>query len=161
LYVGQSGPMGLVMVGTGPLEVEVPVLEAEVEAEAELPPAGRDVVVAVVMLLEIVAVEDDGDATAVDLMVDTVLANTIWGPFIPATTMAASERSWPPAVTTPMVRLSLHWLLDADMSKVTATHTWVALPDPRALQAAIHSARLVPLVLVRSSPKSAVLQRTR
>jgi hypothetical protein len=78
--------MGLVTVGTGPLEVEVPapvpvpvpVLEAEVEPEAELPTAGL-VVAVVVMLPEIVAVEDGAVATVVDLMVETVLANTIWG----------------------------------------------------------------------------------
>jgi hypothetical protein len=60
-------------VGTGPLEVEVVVLEAEVEAEAELPTAG------LVMLPDIVAVDDDPVAAVVDLIVETVLANTIWG----------------------------------------------------------------------------------
>jgi hypothetical protein len=77
------------------------------------------------------------------------------------TAMAASDRSFAPAVTTPMVLLRVHWFLDAAISKVTATHILAVALELYASQAATHSAKVVPLALATSFPIRAVLQRMR
>jgi hypothetical protein len=101
LYVGQSGPLGLVTVGRGPREVDVLFVKLVAELGVLEP--------VMVMLSETVAVEEaiSVDA-AVELIVDTALENRIGGALAPMTIMAASDRSSPPLFTTPILVLSMH-----------------------------------------------------
>jgi hypothetical protein len=174
LYVGQSGSTGLVTVGIGPRDVEVPIVEELVEAvkvveedkEAPVVLEGLDPeteisTVVLIMLVEVVVTGVEGDGSRVEEIVEAVVANMIGGAKAPVTMIAASDRSFAPALTTPMLLFSMHWLLDAVMSKLTATHTLPAGPLFREVQAAIHPAKLDPLMATRLLPVSAVLQRMR
>lgn len=125
-------------------------------------PVDEVVVVIIVVVVEVITAPVDASVELiVGPIVEAALANTIGGAFSPATTIAESDKSSAPALTAPMPFLSLHWLLIATVSKVTATQKLPAGPELYASQAAIHSAKLVPLTLKRSNPVRAVLQRIR
>jgi hypothetical protein len=92
-------------------------------------------------------------------MVEGAVTNSIAGTFSPDIKIAESEFSSAPLLTGSMPLLSVHWFVETVVLKVTATQLTLLVSELNTSQASIHSARLVPPVLVISEPVSAVLQR--
>lgn len=100
----------MVTVGRGPSEVDVAVVEEVLEEVLEEVAVRLVVSEAVIAMLaeEVDDIEDISIVVAVELMVETSLANDISGALAPKTMTAASDISSPPLIIIPTSVLSMH-----------------------------------------------------